>query len=654
MPLISLHDIRKRYGGQVDGVDGVGPPAVEVLRGVSLNIHAGEFVAIVGASGSGKSTLMNILGCLDQPSSGEYRFAGLAVEAMDADELAWLRREAFGFVFQSYNLIPTESALENVEVPAIYAGLSEDERRQRATALLQRLGLGDRLDNRPSQLSGGQQQRVSIARALVNGGRIILADEPTGALDSNSGKEVMALFDELAAAGHTVILITHDRDVAARAQRVIEIRDGEIVSDSQSEPKGAVGDAAEIARQMQADRGRVASLGSDLQEAARAAWRVMWVNRFRTALTLLGIIIGVASVIVMLGIGAGAQYRIMEQMSLFGANTMYVAAIPDSARERGGRMTLADVDAMRKIPNVQYAVPYLEGTVVARRGNVDHRSEGGGTMPDFLPALSWKMASGVMFNQDDALSLSKVAVIGDKVKQVLFEDGSDPVGQTILVDSVPFQVIGVLQAKGARAGQVEEDNRILFPFATASARIYGNVHPTWTAVAVHDMARSKETEEMINKVLFERRQTNDFRVYNSVAMIQAQTATAKTMALMLAFIGAISLLVGGIGVMNIMLMTVRERTREIGIRMATGARQRDIMRQFLTEAVLVSVVGGIAGVLLGILIGIVIRVAGVPLIFSLTAIAGSFACALSTGLIFGFMPARRAAQLNPVQALATE
>ena len=277
LPLISLSGIRKRYGGSEQGS---AAPPVEVLRGVSLDIHAGEFVAIVGASGSGKSTLMNILGCLDKPSSGSYRFAGMAVEEMDADALAWLRREAFGFVFQSYHLIPTESALENVEVPAIYAGLPEAERRRRATDLLQRLGLGERLDNRPSQLSGGQQQRVSIARALVNGGRIILADEPTGALDSNSGKEVMALFDELAAAGHTVILITHDRDVAARAQRVIEIRDGEIVCDSQAEPTGVGGDAAEIARQMQADRGRVASLGADLQEAARAAWRVMWVNRF--------------------------------------------------------------------------------------------------------------------------------------------------------------------------------------------------------------------------------------------------------------------------------------------------------------------------------------------------------------------------------------
>ena len=226
VPLIELKDICKTF------VTGDGDVRVDALRGVSLSIYPGEFVAIMGASGSGKTTLMNVLGCLDRPTAGQYFFAGRDVSQMDSDALAWLRREAFGFVFQSYNLLPNATAEENVEIPAVYAGLGPAERRERAETLLSSLGLGDRLTHRPSQLSGGQQQRVSIARALMNGGQVILADEPTGALDSKSGAEVMTLLTELAAEGHTVILITHDANVAARAHRVIEIKDGEIVRDT--------------------------------------------------------------------------------------------------------------------------------------------------------------------------------------------------------------------------------------------------------------------------------------------------------------------------------------------------------------------------------------------------------------------------------------
>ena len=223
--LIELREVRKRFGGR-DGV-----PEVEILHGIDLRIRAGEYVAIVGASGSGKTTLMNILGCLDRPSSGEYLFQGEAVPGLDDDALAALRREVFGFVFQGYHLIGTSSALDNVAMPARYAGVSEQARHKRAAALLSRLGLADRLQYLPHQLSGGQQQRVSIARALVNGGRVILADEPTGALDSTSGEQVMQQLDELAAAGHTLILITHDPAVAARARRIISMADGRIVGD---------------------------------------------------------------------------------------------------------------------------------------------------------------------------------------------------------------------------------------------------------------------------------------------------------------------------------------------------------------------------------------------------------------------------------------
>jgi macrolide transport system ATP-binding/permease protein len=654
-PLIELQDIRKSYGGRVErggGQASSGSPATAVLHGVSLRLHAGEFVAIVGASGSGKSTLMHILGCLDRPSAGRYLFDGQDVAGFDADALAWLRREAFGFVFQGYHLVPSESARENTEIPALYAGMPEAERRARATALLERLDMGARLDHRPHQLSGGQQQRVAIARALMNGGRIILADEPTGALDSKSGAEVMALLHELADAGHTVILITHDRSVAAQARRVIEIRDGRIVADSGGQVgAGALAPAPRRAADA-ADAG-AASLLADMRQATRAAWRVMWSNRFRTGLTLLGIVIGVASVIVMLAVGGGSQQKVMAQFETFGTRTMFVSAQVASLRSPSAPLTLDDALAIRALPNVEGVAPYIEDRVVVRRGNVDHLTEGGGATVDFSRVLGWGVSRGVMFDAEDERRVAKVAVIGETVRRRLFADGQDPVGQDILVDKVPFQVVGVLASKGATNGE-DQDDRVVVPLSSAATRVYGHPHPTWIAVQVRDIDRAQETAAAI-EAQFERQQAGrGVLIWNRVEALRVQTETARAMTLMLGLIAVVSLIVGGIGVMNVMLMTVRERTREIGIRMATGARQRDILRQFMTEAVLVTSVGGTAGVVAGLGIVVGLLLAGVPVLFSLAASVGAFGCAVLTGVVFGFMPARNAARLDPVVALAGE
>ncbi|SDN94438.1 macrolide transport system ATP-binding/permease protein [Rhodoferax sp. OV413] len=654
VPVIALQDLRKRYGGE-----GGGAPSVEVLRGISLQIHAGEFVAIVGASGSGKSTLMHLLGCLDQASSGSYHFNGQDVASMDADQLAWLRREAFGFVFQGYHLIATESACENVEVPALYAGLPEAARRARAQQLLQRLGLGDKLQHRPHQLSGGQQQRVSIARALMNGGQILLADEPTGALDSHSGTEVMALLHELADAGHTVILITHDRAVAAQARRVIEIRDGQIVADSgrlQAKSASGAGKTNASSYQNNSKSTRQTErrvLWAELRDALRAAWRVMAANRFRTALTLLGIVIGVASVIVMLAVGTGSQQKVMADMATFGAKAMYVSAMQGSSRDRAAPLTLADAATIRLLPNIQSVAPYIEGRLVVRRGNIDHQTEVGGATTDFSEALSWPLAEGVWFDAADEQRLAKVAILGQTVRKALFADGSSPLGQDILVEGVPFQVIGVLAAKGASGGD-DQDERVVVPFSAASARLYGHPNPGWISVLIRDMDQASATGDAILASLAETRGAKDVRLWNQAESIRVQGETERTMTLMLGLIAAISLVVGGIGVMNVMLMTVRERTREIGIRMATGARQRDILRQFLTEAVLVTVVGGAIGVALGLALGAVLLALGVPVVFSLSAMLGAFGCAVATGIVFGYTPAQRAARLDPVVALASE
>ncbi|TNC77112.1 MacB family efflux pump subunit [Janthinobacterium lividum] len=645
-PLIELAGIRKRYGGH-DGA-----PAVEVLRGLTLSIGAGEFVAIVGASGSGKSTLMHLLGCLDRPSDGTYRFAGQDVASLNPDELAWLRREAFGFVFQGYHLIATESARENVEVPALYAGMPAAARHARSAALLKRLGLGERLDHRPNQLSGGQQQRVSIARALMNGGRIILADEPTGALDSSSGAEVMALLGELADAGHTIILITHDRKVAAQARRVIEISDGEIVEDSGAIAIPATSTALPPLDMSRAAHDTGASLGTELLDAARAAWRVLWINRFRTGLTLLGIVIGVASVIVMLAIGLGTRQQVMAQLGAFGSNLLYMASRGESSRIPGRSITLADLDALKDVPGISHVLPNVTGNKVIRHGNLDVQTYVRGTGPALPQIQTWPVAKGGFFTEEDEREMATVAVLGARLAEKLMPDVANPVGQSILIGNVPFQVIGVMSAKGALTGEKDEDDVLLLPFSTAGIRVFGQREPTYTVMAVDDVKRVTEVEAAVDATMFERHRIRDYGISNAAASIAAEAKTQDNMTMMLSLIAAVSLVVGGIGVMNVMLMTVRERTREIGIRMATGARRRDILRQFLTEAVLVSVVGGVAGIVVGVTVAGLLLVWDVPVIFSLSAIAGAFACAVVTGLVFGFMPARKASGLDPVVALA--
>ncbi|WP_051959102.1 MacB family efflux pump subunit [Janthinobacterium sp. RA13] len=646
VPLIELAGIRKRYGGH-DGA-----PAVEVLRGLTLSIGAGEFVAIVGASGSGKSTLMHLLGCLDRPSDGTYRFAGQDVASLNPDELAWLRREAFGFVFQGYHLIATESARENVEVPALYAGMPAAARHARSAALLKRLGLGERLDHRPNQLSGGQQQRVSIARALMNGGRIILADEPTGALDSSSGAEVMALLGELADAGHTIILITHDRKVAAQARRVIEISDGEIVEDSGAIAIPATSTALPPLDMSRAAHDTGASLGTELLDAARAAWRVLWINRFRTGLTLLGIVIGVASVIVMLAIGLGTRQQVMAQLGAFGSNLLYMASRGESSRIPGRSITLADLDALKDVPGITHVLPNVTGNKVIRHGNLDVQTYVRGTGPALPQIQTWPVAKGGFFTEEDEREMATVAVLGAHLAEKLMPDVANPVGQNILIGNVPFQVIGVMSAKGALTGEKDEDDVLLLPFSTAGIRVFGQREPTYTVMAVADVKRVTEVEAAVDATMFERHRIRDYGISNAAASIAAEAKTQDNMTMMLSLIAAVSLVVGGIGVMNVMLMTVRERTREIGIRMATGARRRDILRQFLTEAVLVSVVGGVAGIVVGVTVAGLLLVWDVPVIFSLSAIAGAFACAVVTGLVFGFMPARKASGLDPVVALA--
>nr|WP_314088886.1 MacB family efflux pump subunit [uncultured Shinella sp.] len=643
--LISLKDVTKTFFN--DGF------AVEVLHGVSLDIEAGEFVAIIGQSGSGKSTLMNILGCLDQPTSGEYRIDGEPVSDFETDELAALRRRTFGFVFQSYNLIPTASARENVEVPAIYAGLPARERQERADMLLSSLKLGDRLDHRPNQLSGGQQQRVSIARALMNGGRVILADEPTGALDSQSGEEVMALLRRMHEDGHTIILITHSREVAEAADRLIEIRDGRIISDRAKKARASSEAAAGLQKAVKEGSAAIA----DVSEAVKMAIRALHANLFRTVLTLLGIVIGVGSVVAMLAIGTGAQNSVLDRISAMGSNVLLVR--PSMANFRGGGsapVTLipSDADAILELPNVSFAVPEMTSSVTLRYGNIDYQTTANGTVPAFTQAKNWKVAAGEFLNADDMDTYAPVAVLGQTVAKTLFPDGASPLGQYVLVNKIPFQVIGVMAEMGASAGGNDQDDTILVPLSTGSMRLFGQRNVRTITVQVEDSAAIDLTQDAIQTLLDTRHKAEDTQITNMSSVREAFTETSNTMKLFLGSVAAISLLVGGIGVMNIMLVSVRERTREIGVRMATGARRRDILLQFLIEALVVSAIGGAIGVGLGLSIGALAKVFGMPVSFTLGPVALAFACSFLTGLVFGYLPARNASHLQPAVALGAD
>src|SRR5947207_14399054 len=555
--ILELTDIRKHYTN--------GDTTVRALDGVSLRVKRGEFVAIMGQSGSGKSTLMNIIGCLDRPTSGSYKVRCRESANLSPDELASLRRETFGFIFQRYNLLATATAEENVAIPSVYAGLPKHKRTTHANQLLQQFGLGDRTDHRPSELSGGQQQRVAIARALVNDPPVILADEPTGALDSKSGDEVLALLKQLHAEGRTIIMITHAENVAQHAGRIVRIQDGRILEDTGSFTDQATESVAANSRSFESAVGLMASV----QEALVTAWRSLRVNIFRTMLTLLGIIIGVAAVVAMLAVGEGSRQKVLDRISSFGTNLMLIRPGAVGIRNAGDIATLVpdDAAAIKALPNVETALAERSSRLTVRYGNLDYQTSAQGTSEDFPSARDWPVAEGQFFNADDMKHYAAVVVLGRTVAKTLFPDGTNPVGKYVLLKNVPFLVIGVMTEKGASPNGSDQDDVIFVPITTGLVRLFGKNYLSSITLKVTDAADIEATQTNVETLLKERHKTEDFSVRNMASFLQAAMETQDTFTLLLGTVAAISLLVGGIGVMNIMLVSVVERTREIGIRM---------------------------------------------------------------------------------------
>lgn len=695
-PVIRFADITRTFQ--------VGGTSVRALQSINLSVHRGEFVAIMGSSGSGKSTLMNIVGCLDRPDTGRYEFEGRDVAHLSEPQLADIRSRRIGFVFQSFNLLARTSALENVILPLLYgaaAGMTSRERENRGREMLADVGLADRAHNTPSQLSGGQQQRVALARALINRPAVLLADEPTGNLDTRTSHEIMEIIRKLnREAGVTVIVVTHEPDIGAYADRMIVMRDGQIVSDevqvsvakpAMPETPNATSDVAHGPAQ----RGAVGLRTAFLSMIFFASLQALARNKMRAALTMLGVFIGVAALIAMVAVGDGASAAVQKQLESLGTNMVVVqpgATTAGGIRAGAGSastLTVTDAEAILRSDSAVERVSYLTRQAgQVQYGNQNWSTNIQGVTPTYLDIVNWRIAEGSTMTQSEDDAADLVCLIGQTVYQNLFPPGEDPIGAVILIKGVPVRVIGLLVAKGQTGYGQDQDDLVMIPFNTAErkvlgvaapasaqdivsvnyppapnafglvARLTGYVNSIYVQAASPDLVATairQVTATLARRHRIQAGQLNDFSVRNLSQIAEAQQSSSNVMSALLATVASISLVVGGIGIMNILLVSVTERTREIGIRMAIGARRLQVLLQFLLEAVLLSIAGGAAGIVAGVVMSFVISaVAQWPIQISFEAIAIGFGFSAAVGIFFGYYPARKAASLNPIEALHYE
>ncbi|EMH2934005.1 MacB family efflux pump subunit [Escherichia coli] len=643
--LIELKGVSRTYGN--------GDQTRTVLKNVDLTIVAGEMVAIIGASGSGKSTLMNIMGCLDVPNRGDYYIDGQNAACLSPDELARVRREHIGFIFQRYHLIPDLSALGNVEIPAIYANSERDSCRQRATALLGRLGLEGREHHKPCELSGGQQQRVSIARALINGGKIILADEPTGALDSQSGQEVLAILNELNRRGHTVVMVTHDMKVARHAKRIIELCDGEIIADS----GGCVSATETLPKTNRIRQSYWKTLLDRTRESMQMALKAMKTHRLRTTLTMIGIVFGIASVVTVVALGEGARQETLEEIKSLGTNVVSIYPgqdLFDDSIESIRTLVPADANALAKQGFIDSVSPEVSASDNIRFLGKSAIASINGVGREHFRVKGIELLQGTTF-RDDRNALQEV-IIDENTRKAIFDNtGLQALGQIVFLGSVPARVVGI--AKSNNRSDASNRITVWMPYSTVMYRIVGKPVLTGISVRLKDNVDNEAAISAISQLLTRRHGIKDFQLYNFEQIRKSIEHTSMTFSILILMVACISLMIGSIGVMNIMLISVTERTHEIGVRMAVGARRSDIMQQFIIEAVLVCLIGGALGIALSYITGALFNALADGIfaaIYSWQAAVAAFFCSTLIGIIFGYLPARKAARMDPVISLASE
>ena len=669
----------------------MGEEKVVALDKVSLEVPEGDYVAIMGPSGSGKSTLLNILGCLDKPTSGNYQIGGESVEEMNDEDLSALRAKSIGFIFQSYNLIPYLNVLENISLPASYEKESNlDDKKARELATI--VGLGDRTTHLPLQLSGGQQQRVGIARSLANDPAFVLADEPTGNLDSKTTSEILELLDEFNQRGKTVILVTHEEEVAARACRIIRMKDGQIVSDERSrEPENLTYKEQTSVNLNQESSNHFKRAFKNL---LKSALQSIVTHPLRSLLTGLGVFIGVVSVVWLLAIGEGIADQAEGEIMELGASNLIISSKrpPEEERSSKGAYFYSFGLTENDYQKISQTVPHISASYPTRELNnktiftkaAKTRAELLGCLPNYRNLHNLVLTKGRFLSEEDNYDGAEVCVLASSLAKTLFPFG-DSLGKPVNIGGNLYTVIGEVAPRtnlndsgGLGFKELFEDN-VYLPLATHWSKIFDYYYRGYDGsnliskitLTIDDQGKLLSVAQMIRDLLQNDHGIEDYQVTVPLELMEQAERAKMTFVALMGLVAGISLFVGGVGIMNIMLATVTERTREIGIRRAIGAKQSDIILQFLAETIVLTGMGGMVGILAGLLCepaystilefmetlaptlyqSLPPSMQGMEPVLVPWSLPLVFGVAVLTGVIFGLYPARKASQMDPVEAL---